>query len=43
MIDTSALLPPRRPDGLPVTSMTTGNVETPEVVVATRPIDPTVP
>ena len=43
MMETVALDPPYSPDGLPVTSMTTGNDATPEVVVASRPTDPTVP
>ena len=43
MIDTLALVPPYSPEGLPVTSMTTGNDETPDVVVATTPMEPTVP
>ena len=43
MMDTVALEPPKRPAGLPVTSITTGNDETPEVVLASRPIEPTVP
>ena len=43
MIDTVALDPPYRPDGLPVTSMTTGNVDTFELVEARRPTDATVP
>jgi hypothetical protein len=43
MIDTVALDPPKRPDGLPVTSMTNGKDETPEVVLANSPIDATVP
>ena len=43
MIDTLALVPPNSPVGLPVTSTTTGNDDTPDVVVARRPIVPTVP
>ena len=43
MMDTVTLDPPYTPDGLPVTSMTTGKEDTPEVVVASNPTDPTVP
>ena len=39
MMDTVALEPPKRPDGLPVTSITTGKDDTPEVVVASSPTD----
>ena len=43
MIVTEAEAPAYRPDGVPVTSMTTGNVATPELVSAVRPIEATVP
>ncbi len=43
VMDTLALEPPKSPAGLPVTSITTGKEETPEVVLASRPIEPTVP
>jgi hypothetical protein len=42
-IDMVALEPPYSPLGLPVTSTTTGNVDTPDDVEANRPIEPTVP
>ncbi len=43
MIETVADAPAYRPDGVPVTSMVTGKVATPELVSAVRPIEPTVP
>src|SRR6266851_6044982 len=43
MIDTAAEAPAYRPDGVPVTSMTTGKVATPELVLAMRPIEATLP
>src|ERR1039458_46596 len=43
MIETVAEAPSYRPDGVPVTLMTTGKVATPELVEATRPIEATVP
>src|SRR5215472_17444226 len=43
MTDTFAEAPAYSPDGVPVTLMTTGNVATPEEVLATRPMEPTVP
>src|SRR5262249_5055221 len=43
MIVREAEVPAYRPDGVPVTSITTGNVGTPELVSAVRPIEATVP
>src|ERR1039457_3355495 len=43
MIEMVAEAPWYRPDGVPVTVMTTGKVATPELVEATRPIEATVP
>src|SRR5579872_6255282 len=43
MIETEADAPAYNPVVLPVTLMVTGNVATPELVFAVRPIDATVP
>src|SRR5271170_214369 len=43
MIETVSDAPAYRPDGVPVTSMATGKVATPELVSAVRPIEATVP
>jgi len=43
MIDASALMPENKPEGVPVTPTTTGKLATPELTLATIPIELTVP